>query len=167
MGITSQTNPKKRWQYGNGYRGQEKFYSAIKKYGWNNFEHKVLFSHLSKEQAEKLEVFFIKTYNSISNGYNVELGGSTHCHSEITKRKIAEANKKRVITKEMHKNFSKGQMGNNNKGKPVRCIETGIIYKSSAEAARQIGLSGHSAIAGCYNKRKGYKTAGGFHWEFV
>lgn len=113
--------------------------------------------------AEKLEIFFIKFYNSIDNGYNVELGGSIHCHSQETKNKIAKANKKRIITKQMHENFSKGQKGNNNRGKAVKCIETGIIYKSASEAARQLGLSGHSAIAGCCNKRKGYKTAGGYH----
>ena len=48
--------------------------------------------------------------------------------------------------------------------KPVRCIETGIIYPSCIEVERCTGI--HSAnISRCCNGR--YKTAGGFHWQFV
>ena len=46
--------------------------------------------------------------------------------------------------------------------KPVRCIETGIIYPSAREASRQTGI--HN-ISNCC--RGEYKTAGGYHWEFV
>ena len=48
--------------------------------------------------------------------------------------------------------------------KPVRCVETGIIYSSAHEVERQIGIS-NSKINHCCNGR--YKTVGGFHWEFV
>ena len=48
--------------------------------------------------------------------------------------------------------------------KPVRCIETGIIYSSASEAERQTGIH-NASINHCCNSR--YKTAGGFHWEFV
>ena len=48
--------------------------------------------------------------------------------------------------------------------KPVRCIETGIIYPSACEAERQTGI--HNAnINHCCNNRQ--QTAGSFHWEFV
>lgn len=48
--------------------------------------------------------------------------------------------------------------------KPVRCVETGVVFPSQIEAARAIGLS-NSAVALVI---KGYnKTAGGFHWERV
>lgn len=49
-------------------------------------------------------------------------------------------------------------------GKRVCCIETGIIYESLSEAARQTGIDKSSISKCCCGKRK---TAGGFHWEFV
>lgn len=38
IGITSQ-KVEKRWANGKGYKTQQYFYRAIKKYGWNNFQH--------------------------------------------------------------------------------------------------------------------------------
>ena len=58
------------------------------------------------------------------------------------------------------KNFAKSVK----KSKPVRCIETGIIYPSCIEAERQTGIH-NASISHCCNGR--YKTAGGYHWEFV
>lgn len=51
-----------------------------------------------------------------------------------------------------------------NRSKKVRCIETGIIYESVHEAARQTGISNGNISQCCNGKRK---SAGGFHWEFV
>ena len=48
--------------------------------------------------------------------------------------------------------------------KPVRCVETGIIYSSAHEVERQIGISNSKINLCCNGKRQ---TAGGFHWEFV
>ena len=48
--------------------------------------------------------------------------------------------------------------------KPVRCIETNIIYLSTHEASRKLGIR-QSSISLCCNGK--CKTAGGFHFEFV
>ena len=48
--------------------------------------------------------------------------------------------------------------------KPVRCIETGIIYPSCIEASRQTGIHNASISACCNGKQQ---TAGGYHWEFI
>lgn len=48
--------------------------------------------------------------------------------------------------------------------KPVRCIETGIIYASTREAERQTGIL-NAGISHCCNGTR--NTAGGFHFEFV
>ena len=48
--------------------------------------------------------------------------------------------------------------------KPVRCLETRIIYPNAYEAERQLGID-RANISHCCNGR--YKTAGGYHWEFV
>jgi hypothetical protein len=46
--------------------------------------------------------------------------------------------------------------------KPVRCIETGIIYKSGSDAERALGIwaGGVSCVI-----LGGQKTAGGYRWE--
>lgn len=48
--------------------------------------------------------------------------------------------------------------------KRVRCIETGIIYESMAQAERETGLS-HGNIAKCCKGK--LKTCGGYTWEYV
>ena len=64
IGITSQT-PERRWRKdGKGYKTHIYFWNAIKKYGWNNFKHEVLFSGLTKEEAEQKEIELIAYYKS-------------------------------------------------------------------------------------------------------
>ena len=45
IGITSQQPVKRRWRKGSCYKNCNKFYKAIQKYGWNNFEHIILFEN--------------------------------------------------------------------------------------------------------------------------
>ena len=94
IGQTSQSL-EKRWGNGSGYKTSTKFYNAIQKYGWDNFEHIVLFSNLDADTANKIEEMLIKQCRSTEDdyGYNIKHGGSNHNHSEETKRKIGEANK--------------------------------------------------------------------------
>lgn len=51
-------------------------------------------------------------------------------------------------------------------GKPVRCIETGIVYQTSVWAAEAVGLKVSSGISAACHSKTG-KTAGGYHWEYV
>ena len=48
--------------------------------------------------------------------------------------------------------------------KPVRCIETGMIFESIIGASRQTGIPYTSINLCCNGKRQ---TAGKYHWEFV
>ena len=50
--------------------------------------------------------------------------------------------------------------------KPIRCVETGIIYQSEKEIERQLGFC-QSHISGCCKHKKHRNTAYGYHWEFV
>ena len=91
VGLTKQT-PQNRWRKnGEGYRSQNKFWSAIQKYGWNNFEHIIIKTNLTAEEAGQLEKDLIKSFNSIQNGYNVDGGGVTPNHSPETIEKIRQA----------------------------------------------------------------------------
>ena len=73
IGITRQ-KVEKRWSNGEGYKEQP-LYQDILKYGWDNIEHIVLFSNISKSEAQELEIELIKKYNTIENGYNISKGG--------------------------------------------------------------------------------------------
>lgn len=76
VGITSR-NPEVRWQHGTAYRHNPHFNSAIEKYGWDNFEHIVLHSDLTHDEACQCEKYYIRKYNSKDNayGYNMTDGG--------------------------------------------------------------------------------------------
>ena len=69
--------PKRRWRNGTGYSNQLYFHSAIEKYGWDNFEHEVIASNLTKEEADNFEKLLIAKLNTSDRnfGYNLTLGG--------------------------------------------------------------------------------------------
>ena len=107
IGQVYNRTPEQRWDNGNGYkpRGNAEpthFYNAIQAYGWDNFNHKVLFS-IECETLEELkfwldqwEIYYIEKYDSFYNGYNSTLGGGGTVgfhHSEETKQKQSEAHK--------------------------------------------------------------------------
>ena len=52
------------------------------------------------------------------------------------------------------------------RGKPVRCVETGIIYQTSVWAAEAVGLKTSSGISTACRNQTG-KLVGGYHWEYV
>ena len=53
VGQTCQ-RPEKRWNNGKGYKLETYFGKAIKKYGWDNFEHEIVAENLTKEETKKL-----------------------------------------------------------------------------------------------------------------
>ena len=93
IGITSQ-KPEQRWgSQGCNYKSSPHFYSAIQKYSWDNFEHNILFTELTKEQACLKKQELIKEYNSMNRefGYNSTSGGDIFTMNEETKQKISQA----------------------------------------------------------------------------
>lgn len=113
VGITSQKTAKRRWHNGEGYNQQRRFYNAIKHYGWDGFEHEVLFMGLTKKQAEAKEEELIKFYRSNEEtfGYNIENGGRTHRMSESQKRRLSEVNTGRKHTEETKRKMSESHIG--------------------------------------------------------
>lgn len=96
IGITCQ-KPTQRWRGGKGYKIGA-FKNAIDKYGWNNFEHIILFEHLSKEEACLKEQELIKQYNTMDNnyGYNLCEGGNLtlgYHHTKNSKLKMSKSKK--------------------------------------------------------------------------
>lgn len=109
VGITSQV-PEKRWCNGKGYTYNSHFNNAIKKYGWDNFQHEVIYQNMSRQDAKEMEIALIKQYNSNNAkfGYNRTIGGDgasgvrrfgklnsfyNKHHTDETKQKISIANR--------------------------------------------------------------------------
>lgn len=186
IGQTCQ-KPEYRWNHGEGYKGSPRFYSAIQKYGWNNFIHEILYSNLTLEEANSLEDILIKQYksNDLCYGYNLDRGGNNKGTSEETKIKqsIAAQNKPIVseITKQklsdIGKNLKRSEETKNKislasekreqekkdlgikKTRAVKCLNTGEVFESCRAAANWCGLAGTSGIASvCRNGKQ--KTAG-------
>lgn len=89
IGITSRA-PKDRWgANGCNYKTSPHFYAAIQKYGWDNFEHNILFENLTKEQACTKEQELIESFNSMNRefGYNTTSGGEIFTLNEDARKK--------------------------------------------------------------------------------
>lgn len=78
IGITNQST-RKRWGLnGCNYHGSH-FSYAIKKYGWENIKHIVLFEDLDRETAGEIEKYLIAKYHTDdkAHGYNTSPGIAT------------------------------------------------------------------------------------------
>lgn len=102
VGITSQ-NPEYRWRNGKGYHHNKYFTNAINKYGWDNFQHEIIASNLSKEEAQSFEILLIKELNSLDRrfGYNCSSGGE--CGNNFEGKTTEEM---KTISKKMSENHA-------------------------------------------------------------
>lgn len=119
VGITSR-NPEERWgRNGSNYQTSPHFYAAIQKYGWDNFEHNILFTCLSKEEACEKEQELIKLYNLTDKtcGYNSTPGGESYQMTDEIKQKISVAlmgnqnSAGHICSEETRKKISKALIG--------------------------------------------------------
>lgn len=141
----------KRWgKNGKNYTEHNnlKFYNAIQKYGWENFEHYIVAEAHSLKEAYDLERYYIDKLDTYKNGYNSTLGGAGskgkiiskelrerlsklnkekenrgwkeyfiinpmfgRHHTEETKKKIGNANRGRVISKEGRERMRLAKLG--------------------------------------------------------
>lgn len=176
IGITS-LRTWERWCGGHGYDEQPLMRQAIKKYGWKNIKHSVIADGLTQREAEAMEIELIKKYKSTNrkHGYNISNGGSTSGKfTEETRRKMSEnqrGEKNNFYGKhlsEEHKNKireRRKELGYEPVNKRrVLCVETGIIYESTAQATRDTGIHNYAIRRVCYGERK---SAGGYHWKYV
>lgn len=95
IGVTCQ-RPTKRWQGGNGYVKCSHFFNAIKKYGWKSFDHEILITGLTREQANAEEIRLIEQYHSADEkyGYNISPGGGLLAESVRRKMYSPEVREK-------------------------------------------------------------------------
>lgn len=173
--IGQTNNISQRWKP-SAYKACPKFYAAIQKYGWSNFNHEILKDGLTLDEANYWEEYYIKLYNSQINGFNLSSGGLNHLASEETKKKMSEVHKGVSHSPEHSQAISKALKGykqteehklHNRMAqhrKLVQCLDTGVIYDSIAEASRQTGFD-RSSIS---RVAKGIvKNSICGHWRFI
>ena len=183
--------PEDRWRNGVGYKACAYFYKAIQKYGWDGFEHEIIASHLTKDEADNFEKLLIAIFNTTNpiNGYNLKSGGHKNSTlSEETKRKIGDANKGKKLTDEHKQKLIQAHKGSKHTEETKRKIsqshmkqtiqnfdsvclsqydKSGILlstYNNVREAQKATKIS-VNAIDNCLCGRS--KSAGGFIWRYV
>lgn len=174
IGITSQET-KRRWKNGNGYSKKSHFGRAIKKYGWDGFEHIIIVNDISSDKAKEIEKALIALFDSTNpnNGYNEALGGEgggmygKH-QSDKTKIKISEARKRSGFTEEHKKHISESKTGTKHHlAKPVYQYTKDGEFLSEwpymGMAAKALNIN-KSSISGCCLGRR--TSAGGFVWSY-
>lgn len=93
VGITSR-DPDVRWAGGRGYSTKLPIGRALNKYGWDNFEHKILFSNIDECTAKLIEKQLIQEWHTQDDnyGYNITSGGDGVPglkHTDESKRKMS------------------------------------------------------------------------------
>lgn len=131
--------PEHRWAKGEGYKENKYFYSAIKKYGWNNFDHEIIAANLTKDEACNFEKILINKLGLTNrmNGYNQQEGGLTPP----------------VLRNEKHPNFGK-HLSHETRDK-ISKTKTGSTHAPhSEETKRKISEGNKSKHKPCTDARR-------------
>jgi len=144
-------------------------HNAIRKYGKENFQIEVIEIVDDVEVLKEREIYWIKYYDSYNRkkGYNLTLGGDGtfgRFHSEETKEKIRQKAIGRKLSEDVKEKFR----NRTNVNKQILQIslnnEILNLYKSVAEASRQLGKNRH-VISHCAKGHR--KTAYGYKWMYL
>lgn len=185
IGQTLDNKYLERWSSGHGYSKQY-FGEIITKYGWDNFEHKILETNIKDSDIDEREKYWIKYFDATNpeKGYNKDPGGGSK--SQETRQKMSDSWQKDIERKQKQSNLmiqlnkTLNRKGQNNSmygrtredikqllGKKVRCIETNKIFDSMSDASRWIcgneKMRSHIREV-CEGKRH---TCYNYHWEYV
>lgn len=184
VGITSQ-KVEYRWNYGKAYTNNKHFTSAIHKYGWDGFEHIVLFESLSKEDAKEKEKELIAQWKTQDKkyGYNITDGGNgtdgfvpspelRQLWSQIrTGKRHSEETKLKMSKSTALRRPDVMQKSAEAKLRQVSAFSLdGIFYKtfeSITSASDELNLSDaqRKHISDCCNGRR--KSCGGYRWQYA
>ena len=184
VGITSKAKVEHRWNSGRGYKENSHFYAAIQKYGWDAFDHEILFDGMSEKEAKAKEIELIREWKTQDNryGYNMTSGGDgtpDFYPSEETRRKLSEARKRENLSEETLHRRSEGLKGRkftdehkkkigdgNSKAIHMYSNDGELIrtFRSAYDAESELGIS-HSHISQCCTGKR--QTSGGYRWAFA
>ena len=142
IGMTG-LKPHARWNNGNGYCYQEEFWNDIQEFGWDGFNHEILFDNLTKEEAQLKETEMITKYQTVDSAF----GYNKACSCRILK------------------------MNNMTKAEPLQgirrlvyCVELDKTFKSATAAAKELKLNNSHISACCRGERQ---ACGGYHFKYL
>lgn len=185
IGITKQ-RPEYRWRNGKKYDNNKYMENAIKKYKWENIEHKILHDNLNKEEAERIEIELIKKYKSDNRkfGYNILKGGnvskgmSEEARKEMSAKRKGKHYSSRTEFKKGHKPWTTGKKMSNEfrqklskshigqvpwNRRKILCIENNTIYESMKEASEKLSVLPAGISKVC---RGIIQQTGGLHFKY-
>lgn len=160
--------------------------NAIKKYGKENFNIKVLARSNSIEEMNHREQYYIKIFNTLSpNGYNLMTGGGNSRPSpDVTKRRSESLknfyanNVPKPISLETRAKISKAGKGRKKSQKSIDAtalahsisvfqydLSGNFIaeYRSARDAMRVSNIGNEDIGKACKSERR---SAGGFQWRY-
>lgn len=113
VGQTCQTPERRFGKDGYRYKGSTLFYNAIQKYGFDNFQHEIIFNNLTKEEADEKEIQLIHECRSNERefGYNLQDGGSSGSPTEETRKKMSMKQKGKIISEDTKLKISMARIG--------------------------------------------------------
>ena len=134
---------------GRYYKNSNAFFNAIQKYGWDNFEHEILFENLTKEVADRIEKILIQTFRTQDHqyGYNIQNGG-TYGNTAPTENLIGKTFGRLTVAK---RDFSR-----------TDCVYW--LCQRNCGNSELVSVSTHSLNAGytiscgCYRREKAKET---------
>lgn len=172
IGITKQ-DVSRRWRNGRGYVHNDYFNNAINKYGWDNIEHFIIASGITKEEAIHFEILLIDKLeiNNREFGYNLTDGGEGATGSKCPQWKKDMLSE--IMSGKGNPMYGislEGMKGEDNPmyGKPalnrrkVQCITTGVVFDTITDGAKHYGTY-RSDISKSINGKRNY--AGKFNGE--
>jgi group I intron endonuclease len=190
IGITGQ-DVKKRWNYGHGYDSQL-FGRAVKKYGWENITHEILFDGLTLDEAYQRERESIASFKAKDpkHGYNCDNGGAGadgHVVSDKTRKYMSEHTKQMWEVPEIKQKLLEHlkRLNSSKIGKPMPCeaVRKSAItrgkkvaqytmdgeyiqtFLTATDAAHSVGRKSNSLIIRCCKSEK--YTAYGYIWRYA
>lgn len=113
---------------------------AIREYGIENFELRLLESDVPKSQAGEREQYYIKLYNTqyqAGKGYNMTGGGGgnlAYVYTDEVRIKMSEFNRHRVYTEERNEKIRKAMLGRDYKAEWKSALSMVRIGRFGGEA---------------------------------
>lgn len=145
---------------------------AIKKYGRENFKKEIIEYCENIKQLSKREIYYIKKYKAIENGYNIAIGGEGgphfkgHKHSKKTKELIKKKQSIMRADKDFVHNMTgykfskeaKEKMSKNRKGKYTGKNNSMFGRKHTEESRKKMSRPQFGEDNGMYGKHHTEET---------
>lgn len=109
------------WMLQHNKHDNKHLQNAWEKYGSENFEFSVLYIRNGAEKLDDKEIYYIKEYDSVNNGYNIQNGGQVILCNYISadsRKRVGEINRARMfgtkLSDSTKKKMSESRRGSKN-----------------------------------------------------